>query len=136
MAQGDRAQRQVDVERQPHVLLAERDRKLLRGARQDRNAGQDYFKPMLSAGFLVYVAGDLNNHCILDICAGNAAQLAALEGALDQAAVDANHNERKIRHIAHTVHGAAKGDAAADVGGAVLDRIHILLRGAYKFHWF
>ena len=133
MAQGDRAQRQLGVQRHAQVFLAERDRNLLGRAGQDLDRSQDDLKAVLCAGLLAHVARDLNDHAVLDVCLGHAVDFAR-EHALDQAAIDADHDEGKIGHIAYAVHGAAEGDRLADRSGGLLDRVDILLGGADKLH--
>ena len=133
MAQGNRAERQVNVQRQAHILLAKRYGELLCRASQNLDIGQDNLEAVLCTGFLADIARNLDDHRVLDVRLGQAADLAG-QHALNQAAVDADDHERKVRHVAHAVHGAAESDRAADVGCAVLDCVNILLGGAYKFH--
>ena len=134
MAQGDRAQRQVDVERQAHILLAERHGELLVGAAEYLDRRQDDLHTVLGAGLLVYLAGHLEHHCVLDLAARDAADLVALEGALDQAALDAHNDKREVRHVAHAVHGAAEGDVLADRAAHALYGIDIPARFMNHFH--
>ena len=133
MAQGDRTERQVDVQRQAHILLTQRYRHLLSRTGQDLHGGQNDLEAVLGAGFLAHIAGDLNDHAVLQVGLGQTVDLAG-EHALDQAAVDANDNEGKIGHITHAVNGAAEGDGLADRGSGLFDRVDILLGGADKLH--
>ena len=134
VAQGDRAQRQINVERQSHILLAERHGKLLIGAAEHLDRRQHDLYAVLGAGLLVYLAGHLEHHRVLDLAALHAADLVALEGALDQAALDAHDDKRKIGHIAHAVHRSAEGDLTADRIAHALYGINILTRFVNHFH--
>ena len=66
----------------------------------------------------------------------DAADLIALEGALDQTALNAHYNKRKVRHIAYTVNRAAERDLAADCFADALYGVNILTRFMYHFHIF
>ena len=136
MAQGDRAERQVNVERQTHILLADRHRQLVIRLAEHLECAQDDLYAVLCARLLADCAGHFENHCVADIRTLDAADLIALEGALDQAALYAHDNEREIRHIADTVNRTAEGDFAADCIADALYGVNILTRFMYHFHIF
>ena len=134
MAQGDRAQRQIDVERQAHIFFAQRHGKLLVRAADDLDRAQHNLDAVLGSGFLMHLAGDLEHHGVPNIRALDAADLVPLERALDQAALDTHDDERKIGHITGAVYGAAERDLATDRAADALDGINVLSRFMNHFH--
>ena len=136
MTQRDRAEREVDVERQTHILLADRHRQLVIRLAEDLDCAQNDLYAVLSARLLADCAGHLEDHGIAHVGALDVADRVTLEGALDQAALYAHDNEGEVRHIADTVYRAAEGDLAADCVADALYGVNILTRFMYHFHIF
>ena len=136
MTQRDRAEREVDVERQTHILLADRHRQLVIRLAEDLDRAQDDLYAVLSARLLADCAGHLEDHGIAHVGALDVADRVTLEGALDQAALYAHDNEGEVRHVADTVYRAAEGDLAADCVADALYGVNILTRFMYHFHIF
>ena len=134
VAQRNRTQRQVNVERQAHILFAQRHRQLVVRTAEHADRTEHNLDAVLGARLLMHLAGDLEHHRVLDLAALDAADLVPLEGALDQAALNAHDDKGKIRHIAHAVHRAAEGDLAADRIAYALDGIDVLRRFVNHFH--
>ena len=136
MTQRDRTQRQINIEGQAHILLAERYRQLVVRLAEDGQCAQNDLNAVLCTRLLTNGTGNLEYHCVLDIRTLDAADLVTLEGALDQTALNAHYNKRKVRHIAYTVNRAAERDLAADCFADALYGVNILTRFMYHFHIF
>ena len=134
MTQRDRTQRQINIEGQAHILLAERYRQLVVRLAEDGQCAQNDLNAVLCTRLLTNGTGNLEYHCVLDVRTLDAADLVTLEGALDQTALNAHYNKRKVRHIAYTVNRAAERDLAADCFADALYGVNVLTRFMNHFH--
>ena len=134
MTQRDRTQRQINIEGQTHILLAERYRQLVVRLAEDGQCAQNDLNAVLCTRLLTNGTGNLEYHCVLDVRTLDAADLVTLEGALNQTALNAHYNKRKVRHIAYTVNRAAERDLAADCFADALYGVNVLTRFMNHFH--
>ena len=134
MTQRDRTQRQINIEGQTHILLAERYRQLVVRLAEDGQCAQNDLNAVLCTRLLTNGTGNLEYHCVLNVRTLDAADLVTLEGALDQTALNAHYNKRKVRHIAYTVNRAAERDLAADCFADALYGVNVLTRFMNHFH--
>lgn len=79
MTQRDRTQRQINIEGQTHILLAERYRQLVVRLAEDRQCAQNNLNAVLCTRLLTNGTGNLEYHCVLDVRTLDAADLVTLK---------------------------------------------------------